>query len=144
MMSPIVTDGDELKFDPMFGNRQVTLTSLPARIAGSGRATVDGKQVCIVGDELKVKLSATYITPNFSIAGTGLVTISGLDNDQIAQDCINGRALITQGSQFDACFTPTKPAEQPGTPNNILDSMSPSYGKGEFRVQQRASTAGSA
>lgn len=143
MRSPLVIDGDVLQFEPQFGTRLVTLDVTPARIAASGRATVDGKRVCIVGDEAKVLLSASYSTPTHSIVGTGTVTISALAADQVADNCHNALPLITQGSKFTALFTPVIPAQQPGTPPTP-DSAPPSTGSGQFVVQQKTCTAGSA
>jgi len=132
-----------LSFETQFADRAVTLLVTPARIAGSGKATVGGKRVCILGDEAKVSLNATYTTPVYSVAGQGLVTISKLANDQVAKDSINATPLITRGSKFVALFTPTTPATQP-PPSSAPDAAPPSLGSGEFRVQQTACTAGSA
>ncbi|WP_097138749.1 MULTISPECIES: hypothetical protein [unclassified Pseudomonas] len=141
MMSPIVVNGDELTFESMFGDRQVTIIE-PAVISGSGDVTVANKKVCIVGDEEKVELKATYTTSIYTTMGTGTVTISRLNSDQQASNCTNGAALITKGSKFDALFTPDSPASLPGPPLTV-DSKAPSQGKGEFGTAQDFATAGS-
>lgn len=141
MISLMVINGDQLKFDPLFGSRQVTLIE-PALIRGSGGVRVANEPVCIVGDEQNVQLKATYTTPTYSIAGMGTVTISRLNDDQQASHCKNGQALITQGTTFDAQFTPSTPASMPGAPPQF-DSTAPSSGSGEFRPAQRFASAGS-
>lgn len=140
MMSFIVISGDELKFDALFGDRQVTIIS-PLIIQGTGQATVANKKVCIAGDEKTVRLSASYSTPVYTQAGTGVVTIMKLDSSQEATECKSGAALIIKGTKFDALFTPLIPATTPG-PLPITDSLSPSQGKGEFATKQNFAKAG--
>ncbi|MFJ3368110.1 hypothetical protein [Pseudomonas sp. NPDC086251] len=142
MISLVVINGDELKFEPLFGMRHVTIIE-PAVIAGSGGVTVANEQVCVVGDEGHVQIKATYTTSAFPTPGTGTVTISQLKPDQQAAACTNGTALITQGTAFDALFTPQSPASMPGVPTTF-DSTAPSQGTGEFVCAQRFVTAGSA
>ncbi len=141
MMSPIVVNGDELTFEPMFGDRQVTIIK-PAVISGSGGMTVANKKVCVVGDEEEVELKATYTTSIYTTKGTGTVTISRLNSDQQASNCTNGAVLMTKGSKFDALFTPDSPASMPGPPLTV-DSTAPSQGKGKFDTAQNFATAGS-
>jgi hypothetical protein len=145
MISPMVIDGDQLKIDPAFGHRTVTITTSPAMIRGSGQATVGGKKVCIAGDEAKVKLNATYIAPGFANAGAGEVTIVGLDPSQLTPGCTSGAALITRGgagAKFNALLTVTTPASNP-TPPGGADLAPPGMGTGQFAAQQDFASAGS-
>lgn len=142
MMDPIVVDGDKLMFLPQFGHRTVTVVA-PPEIHGTGTVTVDGKHVCILGDEKNVRLAATYVTAAHPTPGQGDVTIAALAADQRADDCLNGQPLIIKGSKFTAEFTPTVPAQNPGPPV-VQDATAPSQGQGSFAVSQTASLAGSA
>ncbi|WP_243465176.1 hypothetical protein [Photorhabdus temperata] len=62
MSKQLVVDGDNLLFEPLFGNRQVTLLG-PATIRGSGHAQIQGKKIAIVGDEKKVQISGAIYYP---------------------------------------------------------------------------------
>ncbi|MBD2811144.1 hypothetical protein ID853_09680 [Xenorhabdus sp. Vera] len=136
MSEAIVTNGDMLQFDPNFGNRQVMVSS-PGKISGKGHAQVNGKKVCILGDEKQVRISATYITATHTTPGTGTITISALDSSQQALQCTSGAALIIKGQKFTAMFTPTIPATDP---NGSPDPLPPSKGTGVFITQQNFAT----
>jgi Contractile injection system spike tip protein len=144
MMSLIVIDGDELGFDPLFDDCEVTITTVPALIRGSGQATVSNKKVCIVGDETKVKLSAIYKTTIYTIPGAGTVTISALDSSQKVTGCTSGAALITKGLKFEAIFTIDSPAFKPNPPPAppTADPRISSKGEGAFITQQNFAMAG--
>ncbi|WP_368565942.1 hypothetical protein [Pseudoxanthomonas sp. UTMC 1351] len=138
MMRPIVVSGDTLKFDAMFGNRQVTATA-PARIVGKGHASIGGKKICIAGDEGKVQISADYVIPSGPTYanGKGTITIAALNSDQLANEVTSGQALIIDGTQFEALFTPTVPAISPGVPPRPDPAFpSPSKGAGQFIATQ--------
>lgn len=137
MMWSIVVSGDMLRFDVMFGNRQVTATG-PARIVGTGHVNIGGKKSCIAGDEGKVQVPADYVIPSGPYAnGKGTITIVALNRDQLANDVTSGQALIVDGTQFEALFTPTVPAISPGAPPKPDPAFpSPSKGAGEFIATQ--------
>ncbi|SFU61200.1 hypothetical protein [Xenorhabdus koppenhoeferi] len=139
MSESIVTDGDMLQFDFNFGNRQVTPSS-PAKISGTGHAQVNGKKVCILGDEQQVRVSATYITATHTTSGTGTITISALDSNQQALQCTSGKALIIKGQKFTAMFTPQLPAMNNTVNPPQPDVITPSSGKGSFITQQNFAT----
>ncbi|MDC9604124.1 hypothetical protein WDV76_15185 [Xenorhabdus griffiniae] len=139
MSEAIVTDGDMLQFDPNFGNRQVMVSS-PGKISGQGHAQVNGKKVCILGDEKQVKVSATYITATHTTPGTGTITISALDSSQQALQCTSGAALIIKGQKFTAMFTPQSPAMNNTVNPPQPDVTTPSSGKGSFITQQNFAT----
>ncbi|EQB99299.1 hypothetical protein B738_18725 [Photorhabdus temperata subsp. temperata M1021] len=62
MSKQLVIDGDILLFEPLFGNRQVTILGL-ATIRGSGHAQIQGKKIAIVGDEKKGTVSSAVYYP---------------------------------------------------------------------------------
>jgi hypothetical protein len=144
MMWPIVVNGDSLVFDPLFGNRQVTATG-PARIVGTGQATVGGKKMCIAGDEGKIQVPADYVVPAGGFAnGKGVITIAALSPDQRANSAASGAALIVKGTKFQARFTPTVPAISPGVPPKPDPGFpSPSMGTGQFIATQNFAKASS-
>lgn len=138
MSRQIVVDGDPLKFESLFPPRTVT-PSAPAKINGSGHATINGKSICVKGDEAKVKVPATYEYGAFK-GGQGNITIKELASDQIASDCISGAKILIKGKKYTALFTYTVPAKDPkGNPD---PSPPDSEGKGSFEVIQNFVTAG--
>ncbi|MCC8375096.1 MULTISPECIES: hypothetical protein [Photorhabdus] len=138
MSKQLVVDGDTLLFEPLFGNRQVTLVG-PAIIRGSGHAKIQGKKIVIVGDEKKIQLQAQYITPIHPVPGMGMVTIAQLDASQTINFCRSLATVIVVGQQFIARFTPSQPANNPQSGPDIT---APSMGKGRFIASQYAVSAG--
>ncbi|MCC8459175.1 hypothetical protein [Photorhabdus aegyptia] len=138
MSKQLVVDGDNLLFEPLFGNRQVTIMGLVI-IRGRGHAQIQGKKIAIVGDEKKVQFQAQYITPSHPIPGTGIVTIAQLDASQQANFCRSPATVIVVGQQFTARFTPTQPAK---TQIGVPDMTTPSMGKGRFIASQYSVSAG--
>ncbi len=138
MSKQLVVDGDTLLFEPLFGNRQVTILG-PATIRGSGHAKIQGKKIVMMGDEKKVQFQAQYITPSHPVPGMGMVTIAQLDTSQQVSFCRSPVTVIVVGQQFIARFTPTQPASNP---SGVLDITAPSMGKGRFIAGQYAVSAG--
>ncbi|NHB91624.1 hypothetical protein [Photorhabdus cinerea] len=138
MSKQLVVDGNSLLFEPLFGNRQVTILG-PATIRGSGHAQIQGKKIVIVGDEKKVQLQAQYVTPNHPIPGMGIVTIAQLNTSQQVNFCRSPATIIVVGQQFIARFTPTQPANNPSTGPDVT---TPSMGKGRFIASQYTISAG--
>ncbi|KER04709.1 hypothetical protein LGZ99_00995 [Photorhabdus temperata] len=138
MSKQLVIDGDILLFEPLFGNRQVTILGL-ATIRGSGHAQIQGKKIVIVGDEKKVQFQAQYITPSHPIPGMGMVTIAQLDTRQQVNFCRSPVTMIVVGQQFIARFTPSQPANNPSTGPDVTV---PSMGKGRFIASQYTVSAG--
>ncbi|OWO84285.1 hypothetical protein B5C26_04440 [Photorhabdus luminescens] len=132
MSKHLIVDGDNLLFEPLFGNRQVTILG-PAIIKGSGHTQIQGKKIAILGDEKKVQLQAQYITSSHPIPGMGIVTIAQLDTSQQANFCRSTATVIVIGQQFTARFTPTQPAK---TQMGVPDMTTPSMGKGRFIASQ--------
>ncbi|MDE9518066.1 hypothetical protein KKJ17_10020 [Xenorhabdus bovienii] len=139
MNNQLIVDGDSLLFEPLFGNRQVTILG-PSTIRGSGHATIQGKKIVVLGDEKKVQFQAQYITPSHSTPGTGIVTIAQLDTSQLVNYCRTPAMVIVVGQQFIARFIPTLPAINPST--GLPDVTTPSMGKGHFIASQYIANAG--
>ncbi|MGJ0579610.1 hypothetical protein ACR71G_16410 [Xenorhabdus bovienii] len=139
MSEAIVVDGDVLQFDPSFGDRQVII-SIPGKISGTGHVQVNGKKICILGDEKQISVSATYTTTTHTTLGKGTITISALDASQQALQCTSGAALIIKGQKFTALFTPELPAMNNTVTPPQPDVTTPSSGKGSFMTQQNFAT----
>ncbi len=91
----------------------------PGNMRASGPATLNGKKVCVDGDEGKVAVpGCSYIAPPHVIPGTGTLKISELASNQKATKTNSGsKAVLLKGSQFDAKFEVQSPAATttPGT-----------------------------
>ncbi|MDE9453171.1 hypothetical protein [Xenorhabdus bovienii] len=139
MSEAIVIDGDMLQFDPNFEHRQVKILN-PGKISGTGHAQVNGKKVCILGDEKQVRVPATYFTATHTTQGKGTITISALDTSQQALQCTSGAVLIIKGQKFTAVFTPELLAINNTITPPEQDVMVKSLGKGSFITQQNFAT----
>ncbi len=132
MSDYVLIDGDLVSFDPSFG--AATVVVAPGELAGSGPATVDGKGVCVEGDEVEVEVpGCMYMTPVYCIPGTGTLKIDALAGDQVAEKTQSGgTAVLLVGSSFTAVFEVQSPAQQPTAAGPVPDA-SPSYsGTGTF------------
>ena len=109
----ILIDGDIVNFNPSFG--LATVVVKPGDLKGSGKSTLKGKKICIDGDEKKVSVPAClYITPVYSIPGTGTLKIASLGGNQKAQKTnSNGKPVLLKGSTFTAKFEVQNPAKKP-------------------------------
>lgn len=134
MADYILIDGDQANFMPNFGAAVVVVQ--PGAITGSGPATLDGTKLCIDGDESSVSVpGCTYMTPQYSIPGTGTLSIDSLAGDQVAQKTNTGGTLVLlKGSNFTAKFEVQSPAQQPPPgPGSPIPDSTPSYsGSGMF------------
>ncbi len=139
MKNFIVLDEDMLFFEPQFAHRIVTPTE-PAMIRGSGHATINGRRVCVMGDEKKVQVQATYRVPGHT-PGTGMLTIMSLMPDQQALRCRSRAGLILKGQQFIARFTQLLPAMSTA-PTPVPDPPTPGIGKGRFITTQLLASVG--
>ena len=130
----ILIDGDIANFLPAFGAAVVVVQ--PGNITASGPATLNGKKICIEGDEQSVEVpGCMYMTPQYSIPGTGTLKIDSLSSDQIAQKTnTDGTPVILKGSTFTAKFEVQSPAKQPppGPGSPIPDATTQYSGNGTF------------
>lgn len=143
MSSPVVIDGDALNFETKFGANIVTPPVL-CQIQGSGEADITNKKICVLGDESKVSIEASYTKSTHPTPGMGIITIVALAADQQAMFVTAGNTVIVVGnnSKFTACFTPT-PSSPAMDPNGNPDlNLEPTQGTGTFINSQTFVTAG--
>ena len=130
----IMIDGDLANFLPTFGAAVVVVQ--PGSLKGSGPATLNGKKVCVEGDEKNVSVpGCTYMTPQYSIPGTGTLKIANLAPNQKAKKTqTGGKAVMLKGGSFTAKFEVQSPAQQPPPgPGPPIPDATPQYsGNGMF------------
>lgn len=134
MPDSILIDGDKAMFMPNFGAAVVAVR--PGDLIGSGPATINGKKVCVEGDEKKVSVpGCVYMTPQYCIPGSGTLEIEKLAGNQVAQKTnTGGKSALLKGGDFSAKFLVQTPAQQPppGPGSPIPDSMTQYSGNGMF------------
>lgn len=130
----ILFTGDKAMFLPNFGPALVV--PRPGILRGSGPATLRSRRLCVVGDEKKVTVpGCLYMTPQYSIPGTGTLKIAALAADQRARKTRSGhRKLMLKGTFFTARFQVQNPAKQPPPgPGSPIPDPTPQYmGRGMF------------
>lgn len=130
----ILIDGDQVDFITAFGAAAVTVQ--PGKLSASGAATLSGKKLCVEGDEKNVAVpGCSYVTPQYSIPGSGTLKINALGGDQKAHKTqTGGKAVLLKGSQFVALFEVQSPAQQPppGPGAPIPDATPQYFGQGSF------------
>lgn len=130
----ILMEGDKAIFLPTFGAAVVVVQ--PGTLQGSGPATINGKKICVDGDEKNVSVpGCSYMTPQYSIPGTGTLKIAALAGDQKAKKTqTGGKPVLLKGSSFTAKFEVQSPAQQPPPgPGSPIPDATPQYsGSGMF------------
>jgi hypothetical protein len=130
----ILIEGDTVVFLPVF--TPATVIVQPGTLEGSGPATIGGKKICVDGDESRVAVAGcAYMTPQYSIPGTGTLKISALASDQKATKTkTGGKAVLLKGGSFTAKFEVQSPAQQPppGPGSPVPDSTTQYSGSGMF------------
>lgn len=111
----ILVDGDIAIFMPIFGKAIVTVR--PGRLKASGRSTLEGKKICIDGDEKKLSIyGCIYVSAPYIAPGIGTLKIRSLGIDQKAKKTYSGRKkVLLKGSIFIAKFQVQSPAIKPPT-----------------------------
>ena len=132
MSDYILITGDKAMFNPNFG--QAIVTVRPGDLIGTGKDKINQKLVCIDGDEKKVTVpGCSYITPQYSIPGVGMLFIQYLAGNQKAKKTKSGgKSVLLKGGQFQAKFTVMVPAQQPSAPSPIPDTTPQYSGTGTF------------
>ena len=132
MSDYILISGDTAMFKPSFG--AATVVPQPGILSGTGSATVNGKAVCIQGDEANVIVpGVTYMAPPYVMPGVGELSIDSLASDQIAtKTTSNGTAVLLKGGDFNAKFEVRSPAMQPTVAGPVPDSTPQYSGNGSF------------
>jgi hypothetical protein len=130
----ILLEGDQVTFMPTFGVAIVAVR--PGNLRGSGPATLQGKKLCVDGDEKQVAVpGCLYTTPLYSLPGTGTLKIAALAANQKAQNThTGGKAVLLKGNNFAARFEVQSPAQQPPpVPGPPIPDPTPQYsGQGMF------------
>ena len=129
----ILIDGDKANFNPTFG--LATVVVKPGDLKASGASSLQGKKVCIDGDEKSVSVpGCMYTTPVYSVPGMGTLKIAALGADQKAKKTNSaGKVMLLKGSIFTAKFEvdPKSPAKLP--PPVSTPDLTPQYsGTGTF------------
>ena len=144
MSDVIVIDGDKAMFNPNFG--LAIVAARPGTMQASGPARVTGKKACVEGDEANVSVpGCAYMMGQYSIPGTGTLTIAALGGGQTAiKTATGGKKLILKGSTFTARFTVNAPAQQPppGAGSPIPDPTPEYSGTGTFVAMDATVKAG--
>jgi len=134
MLDSILIEGDKAVFMPNFGAAAVVVQ--PGDLKGSGPATIQGKKICVDGDEKKVSVpGCTYMTPQYCIPGVGTLQIAALAGNQKATKTkTGGKPVLLKGGNFTARFTVQTPAQQPPPgPGSPIPDSTPQYsGNGMF------------
>lgn len=129
MSDYILMEGDKAIFDQAFGAAVVVVQ--PGTLVATGPTTINGKKVCVQGDESKVSVpGCAYTTPVFSNAGTGTLKISVLAANQVATKTNSGnKAVLLVGSKFQAQFDVMAPATNAA---GVGDTLTMYPGTGSF------------
>lgn len=132
MADYILIDGDKAMFTPSFG--AATVVVQPGTLTASGPATINGKKVCVSGDEKSVSVKGcTYMTSSHTIPGTGTLEIASLAGDQTATKTRSGDTkVLLVGSSFTASFSVQSPAQQPTSAGPVPDPAPKYSGTGSF------------
>ena len=127
---------EKLEINPTF--EQAIVTVLPGSLIGSGKDKINQQLVCVDGDEKKVMVpGCPYMTPQYSIPGVGMLSITSLAGNQKAQKTKSGgKPVLLKGATFQAKFQVMVPAQQPPAPPAIpspIPDATPQYsGTGTF------------
>ena len=136
MEDSVILHGDQVTFLPAFGAAIVVVR--PGAMEGSGKMTVNGKKVCVRGDEKQLSIpNCMYTAGSFVTPGMGTLQISALGPDQLSKKTqLDGKPLVLKGSNLVAKFVVKTPAQQPpappAIPNPVSDPMPEYPGSGSF------------
>lgn len=139
MLDFILTTGDQAIFNSTFAKAIVVVR--PGVLNGTGRATVNKNEICVVGDEKKVIVpDCSYTSPPFVTPGVGILSIQSLATNQKARKVKSIRkAVLLKGTAFVARFKVIVPAQIPPTPVSpaIPDPMRFYPGTGYFTTTNK-------
>lgn len=131
----VITEGDQVLFLPAFGAAVVVVR--PGVMQASSKMTVNGKKVCVRGDEKQLSVpGCMYTAGPFSIPGVGTLQISALGPDQLSKKTqLAGKPLVLKGNNLVAKLVVQSPAQQPPVPpaTSPVPDQTPEYaGVGRF------------
>ena len=128
----VLKKGDLANFLPTFPPANVVPKPGPLK-ASASNVRINGKKVCLAGDEGKVKVGGClYMAGAFVIPGTGTLKIARLSGNQKSKKVkCNGKPLLLKGGQFQSECKVGSQAKNPGPPP--VPDPNPKYnGKGMF------------
>lgn len=131
----ILVNGDVVMFMPAFG--PATVVPQPGSLQGSGPATLNGKKVCVDGDEKNVAVAGcVYMTPAYPIPGSGTLKIAALAGNQKAvKTKTGGKPVLLKGGMFTAKFEVQSPAQMVTPAGATVPDSTPQYsGMGSFNT----------
>lgn len=131
-LDTIIIDTDQAVFQPAFG--AATVVVRPGIMKGTGKTTLQGKFVCVDGDEKQLMVpGCMYTAGAFSAPGVGTLKIEALAGNQLTTKTKSGgKPVILKGATFTAKFEVQVPAMNPAPPSPVPDPMSMYMGQGQF------------
>ncbi|WMU75407.1 hypothetical protein OQ483_23730 (plasmid) [Enterobacter bugandensis] len=134
----VVVTGDMVMFEMNSANRTL-LAPAQTVLAGTGRAMINGRPVCLASDLARVIIPGVpYTAGNFTVPGAGMVQLVMALPDQTAHKVLSGSPLLIKGDQCQGMFIPTVPAMDtsggPPVPDPTVGVPTPV--KGRFIVTQ--------
>ncbi|AQS36639.1 hypothetical protein Sps_01473 [Shewanella psychrophila] len=134
MSGNVIVSGDDVVYNKASFSGITLIGETNISISGKGHASINNKQVCVLGDEASAILDVGYNRGLF-LAGQGTLSIKKLKDDQQASedmpDVDSAGILILAGQEFEAEFTIT-------TPGTYIDST----GKHEDEGAEKISGSG--
>lgn len=136
-MDYVLIDADQALFEPAFGAAMVVVR--PGLLRGSGPASLNGKRLCVVGDEASASVKGClYRSGAYPIPGVGSLEVASLGSNQRTRTIQSGgQPLLLVGGSFTARFRVESPAQQPTAAGPIPDPMATYMGKGRFLTANR-------
>jgi hypothetical protein len=129
----IVVDGDSITFPVEVGllDRATVTVKGGIKLSGTGDATIEGKQVCLVEEVKKKPYEYTYSKgAKFEKDGDGTLRIEAAAADHIHS---TDKVMVSNG-KVKLFFTPGAPATNPHPPKPLTDTSPPS-GSHEFTLE---------
>jgi hypothetical protein len=136
-MDYVLIDADQALFEPTFGAAMVVVR--PGKLRGSAPASLNGKRLCVVGDEASATVTGClYSSGAYPIPGVGSLEVASLGSNQRTRTIQSGgQQLLLVGGSFTARFKVESPAQQPTAAGPIPDPMATYTGKGRFLTTNR-------
>lgn len=94
-MDYVLIDGDEVIFEPKFGEAgEATVVVQPVKLKASGPTTLSGKKLCVQGNETSVSVPNCSYSAKPYVGGTGTLTITSLKNEHVATKSRSGNKKL--------------------------------------------------
>jgi uncharacterized Zn-binding protein involved in type VI secretion len=139
-----IVQNDQFEIKSTYGDASLSgkLTDVMKAMNGLQRVRIQGKAVCVEGDELLsiIVMGVIYRATGFDdTPGTGLARVRSLGSDQLAKRVkVMGKPVILQGSQLDGMFQGMFPSMNTKGPSPIPDPKvaAPRMGKGTLTATE--------